>query len=351
MIGFVFGCIFGGAAAGYAWPRLWPKVKAWGQKHIPSIFGTAALLLLASALQGQQTRDSVFCQQCVVSSTRPDSILHVDTTITRSWIATVDTSWRDSLIKVPIIQPPPIDVASCPNEPATWAVVNRRNFVPLPVQKPLTYGIQKDAGWGSAGAFAMLADPTAPDGDGYVGQEFYAVNRPAGSATMDSWMLTRMVGHGYGKLYVCYRMWVDPRFSGNQSGTNKQVWLRTNGNPSHHGNRIFTNVYGVGTGKLTAKVDEQGIASPSYPTRWGGLAIQRGTWQTWEVLADGPGHTLTLWLDGAVSGRTSQIDFWFPGETREWADVEINNTYGGSGAPNPVAAVVKIDALIIRAAP
>lgn len=245
--------------------------------------------------------------------------------------------------------PPPPAGARCPNEPTTWTLAEQRGFVPLAAPRTLPAGRELDQGWGSSGSFQMVADPTAPDGDGWVGREFYATGRKAGSATMESWRLGPAL-RASGGVYVCYAMQVDPVFSGNQSSTNKQVWILIGPSAGHHENRVFTNLYGAGTGPISAALSVQGLPA-IVATHWGttNRAVQRGRWQWWEVELTAAG-TARLWLDGALLVNRTGVQWHFPGESG-FTSVKINNTYGGGGAGVPHDQWVRIDALRVRMSP
>lgn len=141
MIAFLMGIVVGMVLGAYGWPRLWPKVKAWGHRNLPSIFGTAALLLMATSLHGQATRDSVVCSKCIDSLVVPhtdSAIVRVDT-IYRifSW---ADTLRRDSLIQVPIppdtTHPP---LAGHPNEPKGYGFSRSLSGTAIPKGQPAPY--------------------------------------------------------------------------------------------------------------------------------------------------------------------------------------------------------------------
>lgn len=256
-------------------------------------------------------------------------------------------------------KPPPVG-ASCPNEPKTWTLASTRSFVPLPTPRAQPNGTELDAGWVSTGAFSLIRDPSAPDGDGYVGQEmFNAGSGKNGTGTMNSWIVPaqQWQGRGYRKVYVCHWIWMDPNWFGSMGGpTLKQVWIHTGGSAQHHENRLFSNIYGAGTGTLTATMSIQGTPSHISLNQQPNLnkaagVIPRGRWVQWEFQVDMAG-TMDWWLNGTQVGHVGGIQWTYPGEKQEFWSGSLQNTYGGTvPAGVPQTQRILIDALRIRVSP
>ena len=134
------------------------------------------------------------------SDNSPTELIMMDSRATLSWFAAAAVAGLSacdaplspiapSASIVPAGQSALVQGTACPNEPAGWTLASDRSFVPLATPKPAVNGKELDAGWVSSGAFSLVQDATAPDGDGWVGQERYTIANRVGNGTMGSWRL------------------------------------------------------------------------------------------------------------------------------------------------------------------
>jgi hypothetical protein len=238
----------------------------------------------------------------------------------------------------PTPNPGPVGQA-CANEPAGWKLIDDRNFA------------APDSNWNSyGGGFSIVKDPTAPDGDGSVGQAFYsAIGRRVGSGTYSSLLLPdpALRGKGYTGVYTCYWFKVDPTYTGEASGVNKQFWFQVGTTAE---NRVFAELAiptpagqtwsPTATFPAYASFRVQGLGNvvssaaqlnKNYP-------MSRGVWHQIEFkgqLESSKGATdgyLTMWMDGQLMKTYSGLQFTHTGEPLEWYGVKWNNTYGGGSA-------------------
>lgn len=237
----------------------------------------------------------------------------------------------------------------CPNQPAGWTLWSDRHFT-------------SDPAWASTGAFTLVRDSTAPDGDGWVGQEFYAAGKVGGSATMASWPVAAFP-KGKRSVYICQAVKIEVGWVNNPAGS-KETWVQIGPFAGHHENRIFTTINNgpqgaTATSPLIAGVGIQGIPSLKSVTGYRDLAlgiVPRGRWVWWELRVDmdAAGHGgVRLWLDGVAqtlrpsySGPPAATDLQltWPGEPVMIAGTKVNNTYGGSLEPVPKNQRIWLDA-------
>lgn len=265
---------------------------------------------------------------------------------------------------------PHLAAQSCPNQPAGMTLVSHRSFTgPTP-------------DWNDTARISFVVDPSAPDGDGFVGRQTYTTTNRVGSATMASFHSPNFQRNGIKVLYTCYRVRLDSTFTfsypGGFFGT-KQYWFQVG--PSSGENKVFTNFYAPNPGNgdgLTAPVCLglvlQGVPSePSHGT-WcakpAGL-VTRGRWYQVEMLgkvnstssaADG---SITMWVDGAVVANRTNVRFtqvkgmtdlshgaphtWTKTtDPAEWYATKWDNTLGGGTAyctaKNTAGAYIHFDA-------
>lgn len=186
--------------------------------------------------------------------------------------------------------------------------------------------------------FSIVADPTAPTGDGRVGQMFYGANHQAG--TGPATVQTNVLRNGPKTLYVSIWAKISSNWVGNQSGTNKMFFVGAAGG----NNQFFLSAEGVGHGSLVPQIRLQGVLDPRarvIPNMAPGTTLTRGAWQRWEFV---------LTCDSGLNASDGTIDFWLDGKhvtsvknvnwTRSKAPTELcgysifnwNPTYGGGGA-------------------
>lgn len=351
MGGIVFALLTGFLLGGWLVPRY---VEGWLRWKVPdfarSLWGARAILLMALLAW-----PAIACAQIQSIDTlwRHDSTAVVDSTRTVARVDTfytpwqVDTTWRrDSTIARidTVFAPPPPLAGACPNEPKGWTLLSARPFVPLAT--PVTYpnGTMKDPGWVTTGAFALVQDPTAPDGDGYIGRATYAQGRIAGSGTFSSWYVNSLRGKGYRSLYTCYAQRVPTDYVGEWSSVNKWGWVQM-GTGSE--NRVFSEVSiptpagatWTPTSTFTAyasfRVQALDNVGSSTAQRNMGMPMSRGVWHWIEMRVDlesakgAADGSVAMWMDGKPTRTLSGLRFTHPGEALELSGTKLNNIWGG----------------------
>jgi hypothetical protein len=250
---------------------------------------------------------------------------------------------------------------SCTNLPAGLTLKSTRHFnVPVP-------------DWNDVSRFNLVQDATAPDGDGWVGQETYTTSNRVGNATMASYLIPNFTGKGYKTLYSCFWTKLDPAFTftypGGFFGT-KQYWFLVG--PNSGENKIFTNFYSPNPGNgngLTSPVYFglvlQGVPNKtSYGLRVNKAVgtVQRGVWYKVELLAQMNSVSsandgwIKMWVNGALDAQVSNVRWtqvngmvdsshvvivngvkkylpWTKAtDVAEWYGTKWNNTLGGGSA-------------------
>jgi len=278
-------------------------------------------------------RDSVvvICANCVaVTKTSPDSTLSKVTPVYTYFTKTDTIGYRDSTVTIVV---PPV-ATSCPNQPTGWTLIDTRN-----------YKAPDSPVWSNVSSFSLVADPTAPDGDGSVGRMFYSkTGRRVGSATMSTYYTPTLKGQGYKGLYACFWQKVDNNFQlggGGAQGT-KQFWFLVGSSAE---NRVLTGVdgksssgytWGIYPARITLAL--QGLGNV-VSTAWNGGAISRGVWNRVELLGQlesSKGATdgyIKLFINGKQVTQYTNLQFTKSGETLEWFGFKWNNTIGGGLAP------------------
>lgn len=270
----------------------------------------------------------------------------VDTTGWR-YTDSVPTGWRytdsvpvlDTLKPPPPPPPPPCDCSG--NEPAGGKVIADNDWAGFSTQAP---ALGKSlAGWtryaaGNTGRWVY--DVTAPDdpdvleilksGTQGTGPEHLSVAIPAGMRT----------------LYLRVPVWLPADYTGSSSGVQKlfHLWApfdkATAGSPAT--SLAVPSIFGSGTKPLEAQIRIQNATiTGSHSTSFNlhGRPYTRGRWVVTEWLlkmntpgqANGEAH---LWQDGAKAITRTGITYSKAGGG--WTVVQLNPTYGGTGAtPNP----------------
>jgi PKD repeat protein len=276
-----------------------------------------------------------------------------------------DTSVMVDTVPVVGTPPPPPDTTSAPpppppppsggsNEPAGFRVLTDRDFTSKAKAND-DRGPTGSQGWDGIEyrypKFSIVADASAPTGDGLVGQMFYPAAHQSGTAPGTAQTLVATWAPAPTQLYVSIWAKISSNWVGNQSGTNKMFFLGAgSGN-----NQFFLSAEGQGTGPLVPQLRLQGVLDPRariIPNVAPGTRLTRGAWHRWEFLltcnsglnrSDG---SITFWLDGVLTTRVTDVN-WTQGKHPDrLCDFPIfnwNPTYGGGGASPGVDQYLRFD--------
>jgi hypothetical protein len=188
------------------------------------------------------------------------------------------------------------------------------------------------------GKFSIVADASAPSGDGRVGQMYYPADHQSGTAPAT--VQTMIFSNAPRKLYVSIWAKISSNWVGNQSGTNKMFFVGAAGG----NNQFFLSAEGQGHGALVPQIRLQGIGDPRArvtPNVAPGTVLTRGAWHRWEfVLTCNSGlnasdGTIDFWLDGKHVTSVSNVNWTQTKHPTRACDFPIfhwSPTYGGGGA-------------------
>lgn len=303
-----------------------------------SLLLALAVAALAAPATAQATRDSVVCTACVpVVTPKPDStIARVDTTWNH--FTRPDTTYRDSVVKVPVVTPPdttPLPPPVGAHEPAGGTVVADNDWSGFtttypPVGKTLANWYRYHAG--TTGRW--VSDPSAPldpdvlevffSGKQGVGPEHLSVSLPKGSR----------------QLYISVPLYVPPGYVGSSSGVQKlfHIWAPSDKAPGGVGGSMAVPaIFGVLQNRLTSQIRIQGATvTAAHLTSFniGGKPWERGRWYVteWLFVMNSPGQAdgeAYLWQDGVLAAHRTGITYSKAG--LPWTVVQLNPTYGGTG--------------------
>lgn len=185
--------------------------------------------------------------------------------------------------------------------------------------------------------FSVVADPTAPSGDGRVGQMYYSATHQSGTAPAT--VQTVVWQNAPRKLYVSIWAKLSSNWVGNQSGTNKMFFVGASGG----NNQFFLSAEGAGHGPLEPQVRIQGVLDPRARIRPNVASAQltRGAWHRWEfelTCNSAPGAsdgTIDFWLDGKHVTSVNDVNWTqtkYPTRPCDFPIFHWSPTYGGGGA-------------------
>jgi hypothetical protein len=186
--------------------------------------------------------------------------------------------------------------------------------------------------------FSIVADPSAPSGDGRVGQMYYPANHQSGTAPAT--VQTTVFQNAPRKLYVSIWAKISSNWVGNQSNTNKMFFVGAAGG----NNQFFLSAEGSGHNGLVPQVRLQGIGDARAriaPNVAPGTQLTRGAWQRWEfVLTCNSGlnvsdGTIDFWLDGKLVTSVTGVNWTQTKHQTRPCNFPIfhwSPTYGGGGA-------------------
>jgi len=198
--------------------------------------------------------------------------------------------------------------------------------------------------WQDESPCIIADDPTAPSPT-KVFRAQYQTGFVAGSAACDSWLFVPSNLH---TVYVSWWFKYSSNWWGQSTGTNKQLYVWTNGD--HPTMYVFAE--GSGSGELTPYATVQGSQVPRNselllgPNLVPSARIIRGRWHHMELVLVGntPGTangSLDLYLDGVHVSSYSGMQF-ITGDAL-WGDVNYAPVWGGLGGSVPQTQTFDID--------
>jgi hypothetical protein len=201
-------------------------------------------------------------------------------------------------------------------------------------------------GWdpveGRYGNLSVVSDPSAPRSGSAVAQMKYPAGMTAGRAPG---LAQVAFGSAVKQIYVSFWAKTSATFSGNQSNTNKTIFLWLAG----AGNRVFLSMEGGFTNPLYWTVRYQAAtASGANPApRLGHVnkaaaMVTRGQWQQIELIQTlgtpgGANSSVRLYVNGTLVTTADDVDLIGPSETNitGFNQVQWSPTFGGGGAAVP----------------
>ena len=274
-----------------------------------------------------------------------------------------DTIRPDSTPTPPDTQPTPPDTTTPPppipqpipggsNEPAGFVRISDRDWSCKaaadsdrgPCTGSPAHGSQ---GWDGVesryGNLQIVSDPTAPKSGPMVAQMKYPAGMTAGRAPGTA-QLPIKTSPLPRQLYVSFWAKTSATFSGNQSNTNKTIFLWLAG----AGNRVFLSMEGGFSNPLYWTVRYQAsTASGANPApRLGHVnkaaaLVTRGQWQRIELVQTlgtpgGKNSSVRLYVNGVLVTTADNVDLIGPGENiAGFNQVQWSPTFGGGGAAVP----------------
>lgn len=261
--------------------------------------------------------------------------------------------------------PPPSGNPGLPpgsHEPAGYRLLNDRPFrskvvkagqYPTPAERLL------GEGWSTTEAshpqFTIVADPTAPSGDGSVGQMFYPSTHRAGTGPGTA---TYYLPDGIREVYISIWMKLSSNWVGNQAAVNKMFFFGVaSGN-----NQFIFDAHGAGANSLAALTSVQGIFDATTHGHYhhANLGVSprvvRGQWQRFEFVfkcnsglarADG---SMEAWADGVKYFAEFNTNWTQSNHPTRACDMNVfnwNPTYGGGGPAVPHDQWLRFDRVYV----
>ena len=243
----------------------------------------------------------------------------------------------------PTPTPTPAPSTSGTNEPAGFSLITSRDWSTKAATTSDRAGAQ---GWdpieGKYGNLTIVSDASAPFSASKVAQMKYPAGMTAGRApglAQIAYSTPRK------QMYVSFYAKVSPTFSGNQSNTNKTIFLWLAG----AGNRVFLSMEGGYMNPLywTVRYQASTTSGANPAPRLGHVnksaaLVTRGQWQKIELLQTvgtpgGKNSTVRLWVNGVLVTTADNVDLIGPSETNitGFNQVQWSPTFGGGGASVP----------------
>ena len=249
---------------------------------------------------------------------------------------------------------PPAPTAGFPNQPSGMILITDRHFDSKATDND-DKGPGGSDGWDGVeyryGNFTIANDPSAPNGDGRVGQMFYSATMTAGTGPGIAQIY---FPRGVRQVYLSIWARISPNWVGNQSSTNKMFFLGVAGG----NNQFFLSAEGSGSNPLYAQLRLQGINDPRprITANINNAEIIRGAWQRWELVvtcnsrtnaADG---SINMWINGTHVTSVRDVNWTHTKYPTRPCDMNIfnwNPTYGGGGASPGVNQYLWFDRVYI----
>lgn len=241
---------------------------------------------------------------------------------------------------VPSPTGPPAPTAGFPNQPSGMIFITDRQF-DSKARTNSDVGLGGSDGWDGGEyqfpRFTIVADPSAPNGDGQVGQMYYPANLLAGTGPAKAYVY---FPPNVREVYMSVWARISSNWVGNEASINKMFFVGVSGGNNQF---VFT-AYGRDASPLQARMTLQGVNDPRsflMPNRGGSAAIVRNQWQRWEFVlkcnsapntADG---SADLWINGAHVTAAANINWTvskYPTRPCSLGQFNWNPTYGGGGA-------------------
>lgn len=255
-----------------------------------------------------------------------------DSTVSVTHDTTYRVCCRDSFPPAPPPPPPPTGT----NEPAGGTVVADNDWSGFSTAEPALG--KSRAGWnryaaGNTGR--AVYDVTAPDdpdvleilksGTQGTGPEHLSLTLPKGAR----------------QLYIRVPVWVPVDYAGSSSGVQKlfHLWAPLDSRPTGVGGSLAVpSLFGIGAKGLTTQARIQGATvtgTQATSFNLAGKPFARGRWTVteWLFVMNSPGQAngeAWLWQDGALALSRKGITYSRVGTG--WTVVQLNPTYGGTGA-------------------
>jgi len=255
-------------------------------------------------------------------------------------------------------QPPPPPTgtpapsAGFPNQPSGMFIITDRQF-DSKAKNNNDRGSSGSDGWSGSEYnqpnFSIVADPTAPNGDGLVGQMFFPAGMKAGTGPGLS---TIYFPPRLTELYVSVWAKISSNWVGNQASINKMFFIGVSGG----NNQFILTAYGAGSQPLHARMSLQGILDPRSFIMPAPGQVPRGKWQRYEIVlrcnsgllsSDG---TADLWIDGTHVSSARNINWIQTKHLTRPCNMNMfnwNPTYGGGGASPGVNQYLWFDRVYI----
>jgi Bacterial Ig-like domain (group 2) len=235
--------------------------------------------------------------------------------------------------------PPPVNTSPPPsgssNEPSGMTQLTLREFNSL---NELPH-------WQDDQPGVIYSDPTAPSAP-TVWRAVYPTGFAAGAAGTSAWFF--MLSNNVHTVYLSWWFRYSSNWYGQSTGTNKQLYVWTNGD--HPTMYVFAR--GSGSGELTPYATVQGSQVPRSdelllgPNLVPSARIIRGQWQHFELVLVGntsgtANGSLDLYLDGVHISSYSNMQF-ITGDAL-WGDMNLAPVWGGLGGTVPATQTFDVD--------
>lgn len=240
----------------------------------------------------------------------------------------------------------------CAHEPANFTTITSQPWDAVPPVAP-----QKDAqGWQVTHGVRQLAavgDASAPHSPPSVLQAQWPKGMPGGGGPfhIERPFTVLATAPGYGKLYQCFFLKLNPGFTNNGNVGTKLAFILTPYRGTARASEFYISLFGNAqdAGYMSVNIQSQtpGLNREMHTRfRW---PAHFGEWHEFEILttANSPGQangTLTLWVDGAVDEQHNDVKYFVPTVANgTWNFFDLTPTYGGGHHPVPYTMFLFVD--------